>query len=133
MAFGITWVITRAITIHGKGSSTSAAITIAGHHIHHYLLGLILLGLVAGLALFWKPSRGWEFLGLGFGVALALILDEYALLLNLSDVYWKSQGRLSVDVVLAFLAAGGAYLAAMTWVHEGLRRAGRRVRRGHRR
>jgi hypothetical protein len=128
-AFLITWVITRLITIHGKGSSTSAAITIAGHHIHHYLLGLILLGLIAAAALFWRPSRGWQFLGLGFGVALALILDEYALLLNLSDVYWKSQGRLSVDVVLAFLAAGGAYLAAMTWVHESLRRAGRRVRR----
>ena len=129
VAFLITWVITRAITIHGKGSSTSAAITIAGHHIHHYLLGLILLGLTAATALFVKPHRGWQYLGLGFGVALALILDEYALLLNLSDVYWKSQGRLSVDVVLAFLAAGGAYLAAMTWIHESLRRARRTIRR----
>ena len=129
LAFLITWVITRAITIHGKGSSTGAAITIAGHHIHHYLLGLILLGLVSAAALFWRPNRGWQLLGLGFGVALALILDEYALLLNLSDVYWKSQGRLSVDVVLAFLAAGGAYLAGMTWVHESLRRARRHTRR----
>ena len=90
LAFLITWVITRAITIHGKSSSTGAAITVAGHHIHHYLLGLILLGLVSAAALFWRPNRGWQYLGLAFGVALALILDEYALLLNLSDVYRKS-------------------------------------------
>lgn len=128
LAFLVTWLITRAITIHGKGSSDgAAAITIAGHHIHHYLLGLILLGLVGALALFWRPTRGWQWFGLGYGVALALILDEYALLLNLSDVYWDDKGQLSVDVVLGFLAAGGAYLAAMTWVHESLRRARRRV------
>lgn len=123
LAFTVTWLITRLITIHGKDSGGGAAITIAGHHVHHYIFGMILLGLVGGLALFWKPRRGWEWLGVGYGVALALILDEYALLLNLSDVYWKQQGQLSVDVVLAFIGAGGAYLAGMTVVHESLRRA----------
>jgi hypothetical protein len=34
-----------------------------------------------------KPKQGWELLGIGYGLSLALILDEYALLLNLSDVY----------------------------------------------
>lgn len=58
--------------------------------------------------------------------------DEYALLLTLNDVYWKEQGQLSVDVVLAFLAAGAAYLTGMTWIHESLRRA-RRWPKGHRR
>jgi hypothetical protein len=128
VAFLITWGITRFITIRGK-SSGNAAITIAGHHVHHYLFGIILLGIVSALAIFWRPRKGWELFGLGYGVALALILDEYALLLNLSDVYWKRQGQLSVDVVLVFIAAGGAYIAGMAWVHESIRRAHRARRR----
>ena len=123
LAFLITWLITRFITIHGKDSGKGAAISIAGHHVHHYLFGIILLGIVSAIAIFWKPRRGWELLGIGYGIALALILDEYALLLNLSDVYWRQQGQLSVDVVLVFLAAGGVYLTGMTWIHESLRRA----------
>jgi hypothetical protein len=132
LAFLVTWGITRFITIRGKDSGKGAAITIAGHHIHHYLMGIILLGVVAALALFWRPDRGWTLLGIGYGIALALILDEYALLLNLSDVYWSSQGRLSVDIVLTVIAAGGAYIAAMTWVNEAVRRGRRRVARGRR-
>jgi hypothetical protein len=127
LAFLVTWVITRSITIHGRNSGRGAAITIAGHHVHHYIFGIAILGLVGAIALFWKPDRGWEWLGIGYGIGLALILDEYALLLNLKDVYWERQGRLSVAVVVAFLAAGGAYLAGMTVVHESVRRASRRA------
>ena len=128
LAFLVAWLITRFITTRGKDTGKGAAITIAGHHVHHYLFGIVLLGIVAGLALFVKPRRGWELLGIGYGVALALILDEYALLLNLSDVYWSQQGKISVDLVLVFLAAGGAYLTGMTWIHEALRRGHRRLR-----
>ena len=114
LAFLVTWVITRLITTHGKDSGKGAAITIAGHHVHHYLFGIIILGVVAAIALFVKPRRGWELLGIGYGIALALILDEYALLLNLSDVYWSQQGKLSVDIVLTVIAAGGVYVTGMT-------------------
>jgi hypothetical protein len=123
----VTWTITRLITIHGKDSGKGAAINIAGHHVHHYLFGIILLGIDAAVALFIKPRRGWELLGIGYGIALALILDEYALLLNLSDVYWSQQGKLSVDVVLAFIALGGVYVTGMTWVHASVRLGRRRL------
>jgi hypothetical protein len=127
LAFLVTWAITRLITTHGKDSGKGAAILIAGHHVHHYLFGIILLGIVSALALFWKPKRGWPLLGIGYGIALALILDEYALLLNLSDVYWSQQGKLSVDVVLAFIAVGGVYITGMTWINESVRRGRRRI------
>ncbi len=39
-----------------------------------------------------------------FGLGTALVLDEFALLLHLRDVYWSNEGRLSVDAV--FVAAG---------------------------
>ena len=129
LAFGVTWAITRLITTHGKDTGKGAAITIAGHHVHHYLFGIILLSVVAAIALFVKPRRGWELLGIGYGIALALILDEYALLLNLSDVYWSQQGKLSVDIVLTVIAAGGVYIAGMTWIHATLRSGRRRIAR----
>ena len=129
LAFLVTWGITRLITAHGRGSGSGAAINIAGHHVHHYLLGIILLGVIAAIAVFLRPERGWPWLGIGYGIALALILDEYALLLNLSDVYWKRQGQLSVDVTLAFVALGGVYITAMTVVHEALRKSRHRLRR----
>ena len=39
-----------------------------------------------------------------FGLGAALVLDEFALILHLRDVYWTSDGRLSVDAV--FVAVG---------------------------
>jgi hypothetical protein len=46
-----------------------------------------------------------------YGVGAALTLDEFALWLNLQDVYWSPQGRESIDAVIIF----GALLAAGAW------------------
>jgi hypothetical protein len=48
---------------------------------------------------------------IAFGVGAALALDEFALWLNLSDVYWERQGRLSIDAVLIF----GGLLSVGIW------------------
>ena len=85
------------------------------------------MGITSAVAIFIRPDRWWQLLGILYGISLALIMDEYALLLNLSDVYWSKQGRLSVDVVLFVLAVGGAYVTAITWVNEVGRRARTRV------
>lgn len=56
---------------------------------------------------------------LTFGVGAALTLDEFALWLNLRDVYWESQGRVSVDAVMIFAALlavgfwGGPFLVGL--------------------
>ncbi len=42
-----------------------------------------------------------------FGVGAALVLDEFALILHLSDVYWSEDGRTSVDAVFAAVAVAG--------------------------
>ncbi len=42
-----------------------------------------------------------------FGIGAALVLDEYALILHLSDVYWEEDGRTSVDAVFAAVAVAG--------------------------
>ena len=39
---------------------------------------------------------------IAYGVGAALTLDEFALWLNLEDVYWSKQGRESIDAVVLF-------------------------------
>jgi hypothetical protein len=77
-----------------------------GTHVHHMVFGVVFM-VAAGVAGFAAPahSQGWRagYAAL-FGVGTALVLDEFALILNLRDVYWTSKGRVSIDAV--FLAAG---------------------------
>ena len=42
-----------------------------------------------------------------FGIGAALVLDEFALILHLEDVYWAEDGRASVDAVFAAVAVAG--------------------------
>ena len=50
---------------------------------------------------------------LSYGSGLALIVDEFALLLDLKDVYWAKQGRLSIDIGVGGIALAGSYFAAL--------------------
>jgi hypothetical protein len=61
-------------------------------------------------------------LSLLYGVGAALTLDEFALWLNLQDVYWARQGRESIDAVFLF----GALLAAGASGRRLFRLMGRR-------
>jgi hypothetical protein len=75
-------------------------------HIHHMVFGVVLMT-IGGVAELAAPlgSLGWR-AGAGalFGLGTALVLDEFALILHLRDVYWSNEGRLSIDAV--FVAAG---------------------------
>jgi hypothetical protein len=56
-----------------------------------------------------------------YGIGLALVVDEFALLLDLQDVYWSRQGRVSVDVGVGTIAVTGSYFAGLP-LWERLRR-----------
>jgi hypothetical protein len=75
-------------------------------HLHHMVFGVIFM-VISGVAGIAAPvqSLGWR-AGTAtlFGVGTALVLDEFALILHLRDVYWSSAGRVSIDAV--FIAAG---------------------------
>jgi len=85
-----------------------------GRHIHHMVWGILLL-LLVGYCWLMEVGTGsaasLHFLGrltaMLYGVASALILDEFALWLNLSDVYWQRQGRESYEAMALF----GSFLA----------------------
>ena len=87
-------------------------ITSGDVHIHHVVFGTVLMA-VAGVLAFapagWA-SPWWEILGALFGVGSALVLDEFALILHLDDVYWSHEGRKSVDAVVLAAAIIGLLL-----------------------
>ncbi|MEV4557114.1 hypothetical protein AB0K51_08960 [Kitasatospora sp. NPDC049285] len=76
-------------------------ITPGGLHIHHMVFGLGFL-LLGGIGVFaTNGGHPWiDWFGLAFGIGCGLVLDEFALILHLDDVYWSEQGRKSVDAVI---------------------------------
>jgi hypothetical protein len=52
-----------------------------------------------------------------FGIGMGLALDEFALWLDLKDVYWEQQGRKSIDAVIIAATITGMVLVGFTaWV-----------------
>jgi hypothetical protein len=110
LGFTITLAVTRGITtlLHKRGAGPNGGIIVGSVHIHHFVFGMVGLLLLAyvWLLLFGlddtPPRRWFRFTALGYGVCSALILDEFALWLNLRDVYWQRQGRESVQALAIF-------------------------------
>ena len=105
VTFVVTFVATRMIVRAiraGKGPFSDN--TVGGVHVHHVVPGIVLV-VLGGLVAFGAQSEGWRAAAaVAFGIGLALVLDEFALILHLEDVYWEQEGRLSVDVVFVLVA-----------------------------
>ena len=81
--------------------------------MHHYLWGIAMLGGVGAVAVHGdEKNRRHPGVGLSYGAGLALIVDEFALLLDLKDVYWAKEGRISIDLGIGGSALAGSYFAA---------------------
>lgn len=112
---GITWSI-RA----GRGPFSN--LSVGSEHLHHYMWGIGLLAGVGAVAVRGTDrQRRHPLVALSYGGGLALIVDEFALLLDLKDVYWARQGRISVDLGIGAIAVTGSYFAAQPAV-RALRR-----------
>lgn len=81
-------------------------ITPGGKHIHHMtfgIAGLLTVGYLWMLELGINEERWSSRATAGvYGSGAALTLDEFALWLNLEDVYWAKEGRESIDAVVLF-------------------------------
>jgi hypothetical protein len=75
--------------------------TKGGTHVHHLVWGILLLLATGYVGLATDIDSPWlELIAIGFGIGMGLTLDEFALWLNLEDVYWQEKGRQSIDAVL---------------------------------
>lgn len=104
LTFAVTRTITRRIRAR-TGEEPSGGIVkdihIGGVHVHHQVLGIVLVLVSALLEFAYQPGTpGMEILGGAFGVGAALTLDEFALWLHLDDVYWSKEGQKSIDAVV---------------------------------
>jgi hypothetical protein len=120
VAFGITRGITWTIRSKG-GIGPIKDVMVGDRHIHHFLPGGVLALTAGGVAIGMKGDKLDKYLAFPFGVGVALVLDESALLLELDDVYWTEEGVLSVQIAFAAIAllSALAYLIRMLRHSEG--------------
>lgn len=127
VAFAVARVVAHSIR---GGDSWFGDVTIKGTHIHHLVWGIVLL-LFVGYAWLLEnpgyphPRRAARALAVLYGVGAALTLDEFALWLNLRDVYWEREGRVSLDAIALF---GGLALLGF-WGAGFFRAVGREAMR----
>ena len=115
LAFTATFAGLRALTYSIRvGKGPLGNISAGGEHLHHYLWGIGLLSGVGAVAVRGEERhRRHPAVAVCYGAGLALIVDEFALLLDLRDVYWARQGRISIDLGVGGIALAGSYFAAL--------------------
>jgi hypothetical protein len=125
IAFILTFFVTRTIVRWIRYLSKSDAprkwwqprnIGHGGTHIHHVVVGVVLV-MVSGLTMVTLAVDGgvteFTVAAIFFGIGAALVLDEFALILHLQDVYWSEDGRTSVDAVFAAIAVAGLLVVGL--------------------
>lgn len=92
--------------------------TKGGTHVHHLVWGILLLMTMGYLGLAIDMGSPWlELTAIAFGIGMGLTLDEFALWLNLEDVYWSEKGRQSIDaVILTACLLGISLLGLQFWI-----------------
>lgn len=119
VAFVVTFFVTRTITrlIRDGRGPFKDNISDTGTHIHHAVPGIICL--IIGAFTSVGPASPHDTslncaAAVLIGVGTSLVLDEFALILHLTDVYWTDEGRLSVDTVSLAAACLGLGLVGFS-------------------
>jgi hypothetical protein len=129
LSFFVTFGLARLVTHAARGGSGwFGYISFRGQHVHHLVWGILIL-LFVGYAVLVGVGAGprrsarvaGRLLAALYGTGAALTLDEFALWLNLRDVYWEREGRASIDAIALF----GALVLAGLWGRPFLRAVGR--------
>lgn len=107
VCFALTRGYTRIARVRGWGSAHVGEV-----HVHHVVPGIMLV-LAGGLVVFTRVGSDEivrELCGIAFGIGAAFVLDEFALVFYLRDVYWSGEGRSSVDATILGLTAAALCL-----------------------
>ena len=106
VAFLVTFLAVRTSTRLARAVSwLPSGVEAGGVHVHHLVLGIVLM-LLCGFLAFAAPLEApwWHLIAAGFGVGAGLTVDEFALWVHLRDVYWSEEGRASFDAVVCTIA-----------------------------
>ncbi len=120
VAFLVSFVFIRtsAHMIRAQVSWWPGNVEVGGNHIHHLVWGIVLLLINGYVAVAIHPGDPWrDIIAVGFGIGTGLTLDEFALWLNLKDVYWSKEGRRSIDAVMVAAGFSGMLLVGFRgWI-----------------
>ena len=110
VAFLLTFsfIRTSAHMINAGVSWWPGNVSVGGTHIHHLVWGIVVVvitGYLMGVAGIREQPAYYIIVGL-FGFGCGLTFDEFALWLNLRDVYWEKEGRRSIDAVIVVALLG---------------------------
>lgn len=109
-----TFMITRFIVrLIRSGRGPFGNVKFGEVHVHHLVPGIIIMLVTAPIQFIIAPHGTTRIvLACIFAAGAALTLDEFALWLHLTDVYWEEQGRKSVDAVVLVAGLGTLALVA---------------------
>jgi len=123
-SFATTFILVRSVTYALRERPRVGPfrnLRVGRRHIHHFVPGIVIaFGSGAGAIL--TRDEGLESkLAVPFGIGMGLTLDESALLLELDDVYWSSEGVLSVQITLAVTALLASLALGLRFLRRGER------------
>jgi hypothetical protein len=118
MTFGFvrttTWVMRR------RGEfGPFRSVRVGENHIHHFVPGILLALVSGGVSILSRDESLDQWLAIPFGIGSALTLDEFALLLELDDVYWSEEGIVSVQMALGTMGALSSWALARRLLRRG--------------
>jgi lysyl-tRNA synthetase class 2 len=120
VAFLVTFgfIRTSAHMIRAGVSWWPGNVEVGGTHIHHLVWGIVTMMITGYIGVTIAPPSPWhEIVAVFFGIGMGLALDEFALWLDLKDVYWSEQGRKSIDAVIIAATITGMILVGFTaWI-----------------
>ena len=107
-----TWMIRKQV------SWWPGNVTVGGTHVHHLVWGICAMMIFGYVGVVHQPgSPWWEIVTVLFAIGMGLALDEFALWVELKDVYWEKDGRKSIDaMIIAGCAAGMLLVGFSAWV-----------------
>ena len=121
-SFSATFVVARWVTYLLRRRSRVGpfrSLRVGRRHVHHFVPGIV-IAFAAGTAAIISRDEALEpKLAVPFGIGMGLTLDESALLLEFEDVYWSSEGLLSVQITLAVMSILSAVALALRFPRRG--------------
>lgn len=116
VAFVVTFLAVRTITrMIRAGKGPFGNVSSGGVHLHHSTPGILILIAGAFVGIGSPPLSAWTYIaGVAIGLGAALVLDEFAMIFRLQDVYWSQEGQLSVNIVTLSAAVVGLGAAGLS-------------------
>ena len=112
------FIRTSTYMIHKQVSWWPGNVAVGGTHVHHLVWGIFAMMIFGYLGIVFQPDSPWrEIVTVLFAIGMGLTLDEFALWLELKDVYWSKEGRKSVDaMIIAGCVVGALTVGFSSWL-----------------